>query len=161
MRPFHVGPHIILLCGVAWIWVYALVQYHFKQNEANGPKSFPTMALSAFKTYVYDPLVGERDFRLVTLQHGTDQDPISLTISHSPLDRSPIYEALSCVWGPQNPSQTIRCNDGTLEIGENLAAALLCLRKPATSRLLWIDRVAINQGDTKERTRQVGLMADI
>jgi hypothetical protein len=95
------------------------------------------------------------------LHHGTGQDPISLTISHSSLDGAPIYEALSYVWGPQNPSQTIQCNDGVLEIGENLVAALLCLRMPATSRLLWIDRVAINQGDIEERTRQVGLMADI
>jgi len=113
------------------------------------------------KTYVYEPLIESRDFRLVTLHPGGDEDPITLTLSQSSLDYSPAYEALSYVWGPQYPSQTVQCNDGKLEIGENLAAALRCLRQPTASRVLWIDRVAINQGDVKERTRQVGLMADI
>ena len=119
------------------------------------------MALSTLKIYVYEPLIESRDFRLVTLHPGAEGDLISLALSHSSLDDSPAYEALSYVWGPQYPSQNVQCNDGRLEVGENLAAALRCLRQPTASRVLWIDRVAINQGDVKERTRQVGLMADI
>jgi hypothetical protein len=119
------------------------------------------MAHPILQKFVYSPLTEKRDFRLVTLHHGTDQDPISLTICHASLDQAPPYEALSYVWGPQNPSETIKCNDGSLEIGKNLSGALRCLRKPTMSRVLWIDRVAINQENVKERTSQVGLMADI
>ena len=119
------------------------------------------MAIPNARTYVYEPLSGEREFRLVTLHQGTGDESISLTIEHASLDGKPTYEALSYVWGPQNPAHFVHCNGGSLAIGENLRASLCCLRKPDSTRVLWIDRVAINQDDVEERTQQVGLMADI
>lgn len=126
-----------------------LYQFSFKifssRTSKSCPRSSSSMAHSSLEKFVYSPLIEKRDFRLVTLHHGTDQDPISLAICHASLDQAPPYEALSYVWGPQNPSETIKCNDGALEIGKNLSGALRCLRKPTMSRVLWIDRVAINQ----------------
>lgn len=119
------------------------------------------MSLSNVGTYIYRPLIGERDFRLINLLQGAGDDPITLTIYHASLDSNPAYEALSYVWGPQHPAQIIQCNDSYLGIGENLAGALRCLRKPDVPQVLWVDRLAINQENNAERTRQVGLMADI
>jgi hypothetical protein len=119
------------------------------------------MSLSNVGTYIYRPLIGERDFRLINLLQGAGDDPITLTIYHASLDSNPAYEALSYVWGPQHPAQIIQCNDSYLGIGENLAGALRCLRKPDVPQVLWVDRLAINQENNAERTRQVGLMAEI
>lgn len=120
------------------------------------------MAFAAANTYSYEPLKGDREIRLITLLPGTGDDAISITIEHTSLDQIPPYEALSYVWGSQNPSFPVICNrDNSLAIGGNLNDALRCLRKPDASRVLWIDRVAINQDDLDERTHQVGLMADI
>jgi len=119
------------------------------------------MALATANTYKYERLNGTRDIRLITLRPGTGNETILLTIEHTSLDKRLAYEALSYVWGPQNPSHPVRCNNGSLAVGENLRDALLCLRKPDAPRVLWIDRIAINQDDMDERTQQVGLMGDI
>ena len=42
-----------------------------------------------------------------------------------------------------------------------ISDALRYLRKPDAERVLWIDRIAINQEDLKERAAQVGLMSEI
>ncbi|KAH6667505.1 heterokaryon incompatibility [Halenospora varia] len=77
------------------------------------------------------------------------------------LTKKPAYEALSYVWGPQNPSHPVQCNNDNLAVGGNLRDALRYLRKPDAPRVLWIDRIAINQEDMAERAQQVSLMGDI
>ena len=42
-----------------------------------------------------------------------------------------------------------------------ISDALRYLRKPDAERVLWIDRIAINQEDLKKRAAQVGLMSEI
>jgi len=113
------------------------------------------------KPYAYEQLKGVREIRLITLHQCTGSDAISLTINHAYLDEKPTYEALSYVWGPQTPSYPIRCNHGTIAVGGSLRDALQHLRKPDASRVLWIDRIAINQKDLDERTQQVNIMGDI
>jgi hypothetical protein len=119
------------------------------------------MEATPAKSFAYKRLNGGREIRSITLQEGNYDDPISLTIEHKSLDQKPTYEALSHVWGPQNPSHVVRCSDGILAIGENLRNALLYLRRPDAARVLWIDQIAINQDDVDERMQQVNLMADI
>lgn len=119
------------------------------------------MAATTTKSYIYERLNGPREIRLITLHQGADGDPISLAIEPASLDQKPAYEALSYVWGPQNHSYPVRCKTGSLAVGENLRDALVHLRKLDSARVLWIDRIAINQDDVDERTQQVNLMADI
>ncbi|PMD38655.1 HET-domain-containing protein, partial [Hyaloscypha variabilis F] len=119
------------------------------------------MASKAQESYAYKPLIGSRDIRLVTLRPGTGEQEISLTMAHISLDGHPAYDALSYVWGPQYPSYRVSCDEAFLEIGENLRDALRYLRKPRATRVLWVDRIAINQEDLEERAVQVELMADI
>jgi hypothetical protein len=72
-------------------------------------------------------------------------------MAHFSLDEHPAYDALSYVWGPRYPSYRVSCDEAFLEIGENLRDALRYLRKPRATRVLWVDRIAINQGDLEER----------
>lgn len=118
------------------------------------------MAPATANTYKYNRLNGTRDIRLITLCPGAGDETILLNIEYTSLDQKPAYEALSYVWGPQNPSY-VQCNDASLAIGGNLRDALRCLRKPDAPRVLWIDRIAINQEDTNEREQQVSFMGDI
>jgi hypothetical protein len=119
------------------------------------------MASATANTYKYERLNGARDIRLITLCPGVGDETILLNIEHASLDQRPAYEALSYVWGPQNPSHPVQCDNASLAVGGNLRDALRCLRKPDAPRVLWIDRIAINQEDMDERAQQVGLMGDI
>jgi hypothetical protein len=93
------------------------------------------MEAAAAKPFVYTRLNGGREIRLITLQQGDRDDPISVIIERVSLDQKPAYEALSYVWGPQTPSHLVRCNDASLTVGENLRDTLQHLRKPDGSRI--------------------------
>ena len=73
------------------------------------------------------------------------------------------YEALSYVWGSEEPSNSveIQCGDGVLSVGPNLACALMHIRYELEPRLLWVDAVCINQSDDEERSQQVQQMGNI
>jgi Heterokaryon incompatibility protein (HET) len=109
------------------------------------------MTTAIASPYTYEQLNGAREIRLITLYQGAGPDAISLTIDHAYLDEKPEYEALLYVWGPQAPSYPVRCHHGSIAVGENLRDALQHLRKPDAPRVLWIDRIAINQEDLNER----------
>lgn len=120
-----------------------------------------TGAATNSNIYSYTKLEGLRDVRLITLRPGIGDDPISVEISHKSLDEQPIFEALSYVWGSQAPSYSIKCKNTVIEVGGSLRNALQCIRSPDTPRVLWIDRICINQDDINERIQQVGIMGDI
>jgi hypothetical protein len=80
----------------------------------------------------------------------------------------PPCEALSYVWGPQDYLYDLYCGDLSLQvlkIGRNLRNAFLPLRpKPDATkipRVLWVDKVCINQDDVNERSSQVRIMGAI
>ena len=118
--------------------------------------------------YVYQPLA-KGYIRLVHVFPDSIDAPLRCEIFQCSLDDAPSlsYEALSYVWGPQEPLYDLLCSDGNgkprvLRIGPNLVDALLHLRfHPSTNtypRPLWIDRICINQDDIEERASQVQLM---
>lgn len=85
----------------------------------------------------------------------------------------PDYDALSYTWGTPEDEETLLVGSSakevldaeaslaTLQIRQNLAAALRYLRSPHTPRTLWIDAVCINQTDLEERGSQVSRMGSI
>jgi Heterokaryon incompatibility protein (HET) len=127
-----------------------------------------TLLPTAIEAYVYYPLP-DGCVRFVEVFSDSTNAPLRCRIFISYLnDRAPPYEALSYVWGPQQPLYDLQCSDVSarvLRIGPNLHNALLHLRFHPTinsnPRLLWIDRICINQDDTKERASQVLLMRSI
>lgn len=78
----------------------------------------------------------------------------------SPEDSIPQYQALSYVWGAPDKTKSIAVNDKTVQVTENLYAALVQLRCWAVD-FIWIDAICINQGDVRERGHQVRTMANI
>jgi hypothetical protein len=108
--------------------------------------------------YTYHAL-SDGEFRLLKLEPGTFDSPISISLEHRILSESSnTYEALSYAWGTSPERKTIRCGDGKLDITVNLFDALRRLRFITMTRVLWIDAICINQEDLDERSSQVPLM---
>lgn len=116
--------------------------------------------------YVYQPLA-DGYIRLIELCSDTVDAPLQCRIFPCLLKDAllVLFEALSYVWGPQEPLYDLLCGDvkpRMLRVGPNLRDALLHLRfHPSISanpRVLWVDRICINQADIEERASQVRLM---
>ena len=71
------------------------------------------------------------------------------------------YNALSYVWGSPNTTEDLVCDSKVIKITENLSSALKHVRSPEVDKPLWVDQICINQGDSKERSRQVHIMDDV
>lgn len=123
-------------------------------------------------TYPSRPLQ-HGEFRLIRLHPGRYGRPISCDIiiyslelsnltDHSEWDATCNFEALSYAWGPSHKQCTIRVNACfTMQVTDNLQYALQRLRNKREVRWLWIDAIAINQGDNEEKAHQVARMIDI
>jgi hypothetical protein len=107
-----------------------------------------------------------RSIRLLHLRSGRRSDDISCDLRQVSLDSTPPYKALSYTWANRNelfdpPVCLIQCNKRSLQISENLNAALRRLRDVQQPVEIWVDSICINQKDLAERSSQVGLMRDI
>lgn len=109
--------------------------------------------------YNYEPLVGPAQIRLLYLKPGTGE--IQFTLQPANLDQDPEYEAISYCWGPLTNTRTVRCDDRTLEVTENLFTALERLRLLDRPRTLWADAICIDQGNGPEKSSQIKLMSQI
>lgn len=116
--------------------------------------------------YVYEPL-SDGYIPLVELFSDTVDAPLQCRIFTCYLNDAPLvsFEALSYVWGSQKSLYDVLCGDvkpRLLCVGPNLRDALLHLRfHPSINtnpRVLWVDRIYINQDDIEERASQVQLM---
>lgn len=150
------------------------------QGQARRQKSLdhgssPREYVSAFRPpqgmweyYTYRPLTrGISAIRLVELLPGTDgqiyckiheEDLDSLPRSLLPPCRHAEYKALSYTWDSRTYRKFIRCDGTVLPVTQNLYDALVRIRCSDQSVLLWIDAICIDQTNTLERNRQVGLM---
>lgn len=102
-----------------------------------------------------------RNIRLVTIQQGSEEDAINLTLVVKSLDDRVPFNALSYAWGDQKDCLPVFCNEKQMFVTKSLYGALRTLRLRAHINLLWIDFVCINQSDTEEKTEQVRLMHEI
>ena len=109
---------------------------------------------------VYQPL-GEDEIRLVKIHRGDTKDPIRCTVFSVIKGASPDYQALSYIWGDEGNTKTIELNNQSWKISCNLDAAIIQLRREGNDVLVWIDALAINQSDIKERNAQTKKMRDI
>jgi hypothetical protein len=83
----------------------------------------------------------------------------------------PEFEALSYCWGPALLGEhvTMEASDGhhngktevNVPVTDNLASALRYLRRPSSTRTLWVDALCINQADGHERSRHVARMGSV
>ncbi|OTA87754.1 hypothetical protein M434DRAFT_23855 [Hypoxylon sp. CO27-5] len=121
------------------------------------------------KAFEYNPLdSNSREIRVLTLLPGDFEEPLRVSVNTRSLDSSPIYNALSYVWGDPtsagDPGNTIDINGCNFPVTANLHSALRHLRSPAGVAdpiTLWVDAVCINQIDLDERRQQVSMMRHI
>ena len=104
-----------------------------------------------------------RKIRVFDLQPApfSSVDPIRGALREIDLDGAEPYEALSYVWGTDNPSIPAHLSNATLAVTGNCHAALRRLRDTDRVRPLWIDSICINQADDDEKSHQVTMMSDI
>lgn len=106
-----------------------------------------------------------RNIRLLRLLPGKPEDRQIRCQLHecSLLDAAGHYKALSYVWGNDVPDdeQVVYCNDVLVHVTLNLYSALHNLRDTTTVLTIWVDSLCIDQGNERERTRQVRMMREI
>ena len=114
---------------------------------------------------LYEPLnMAKAQIRLLTLNLGGKDGPISCNLTTHSLDDKPHYEAVSYVWGDASVTEPITVNGHAFSATVNLVGALKRLRLLRHSRpmtYLWIDAICINQDDPKEKGYQVNMMGRI
>ena len=104
----------------------------------------------------------QHDFRLLRLLRSRT-GPIECELDHAALRSKtcPRYDALSYTWGDLDLVETIKVNNKTLRVTDNLHTALCHLRLHDQDRVLWIDAICIDQTNAQERSSQVMKMGDI
>jgi hypothetical protein len=65
------------------------------------------------------------------------------------------------MWGDATDSRLILVENSPVLVTKNLYDAMMALRPAREHIVMWIDSLCINQSDDKEKSWQVGLMADI
>ncbi|RGP71260.1 Heterokaryon incompatibility protein [Fusarium longipes] len=110
---------------------------------------------------IYRPITREKEIRLLVLEPGVPGDELKCRLIHAELSWKTRYEALSYHWGDGTLTRPLNCSGHTEVIYINLHDALSDLRLPDRERVLWTDRLCINQSDDKEKTSQMKLMGDI
>ncbi|USP72802.1 putative heterokaryon incompatibility protein 6, OR allele-like [Curvularia clavata] len=119
--------------------------------------------------------LNNQQLRLLDLNFGHDDEIVCLDIQTYKMDEHPPYIALSYTWGDPDDTVPILCNGRVIAVTRNLKEALLHFRKDrkrlvrSTSSTtscsqplkFWIDAICINQTNNKEKSFQVGLMAEI
>jgi hypothetical protein len=125
--------------------------------------------------YGYLPLLRVEDvpqIRLLTLVKGKGDDELEVSLKTAALteEATPTFEALSYAWGARGAALDViaRAETGEtkseafyLEVTENLASALWHLRLADRDRVLWVDKMCIDQSNTQERSSQVANMANV
>ena len=127
------------------------------RQDSTEPYSYKSLPWPSSRIRLLEILPGD-DAHVYCRMHTVDLDSIgSLSID----EKSRTYEALSYTWHGQALTQTIFCDEKVLHVTHSLHDALQALRRPSTSRLLWIDAICINQADLQERSHQVSIMRQI
>jgi hypothetical protein len=111
----------------------------------------PTSLIQLTSIYSGEPLT-ERSIRLLFLQPSSFRHrQIECFCRPFNVDATPLYEALSYVWGAQNPStnKTIICNGHKVSVGRNLGHALLKLRRTDIERVIWIDALCVRNAHVR------------
>jgi hypothetical protein len=127
------------------------------------------MSPTASPPYIGRQLDQDDSFRLLELQFGNSDEPITVFLLDARLNDAPSYEALSYVWGDASDVTPIQiadssapgCPKADMFVTVNCHAALKRLRKVHENRLLWVDAICINQSLIPERNHQLTLMARI
>lgn len=103
------------------------------------------------------------DMRLARSLPSQADSEIALTLANVSLDEVKVtYDAISYMWGSQQPLHQVIVDGQSLALRGNIYAFLRhCTRSDLQVTHLWIDSVCIDQDNTSDKNAQVGLMGKI
>lgn len=111
------------------------------------------------RSKLYLTLQSNTACRLLALEPACDGDPIRCSFVSIDLELdSPIYEAISYVWGNPTDKVEIFCEQESILIPRNLYDMLQRIRSTDRTRYVWADAICINQSDPEELGQQVSIM---
>lgn len=116
------------------------------------------------ESFTYQPLRDTDEIRLLKIapRHaGEGGGRLKDSIQHVHLSASPLYTAVSWMWGIQGDLVDIEVDDSILRVQQNLSRVIEDLRDDHQARRVWIDAISINQQDIRERNCQVQMMGTI
>lgn len=122
-----------------------------------------TLLPTAIRAYVYHPLT-DGCVRFLELFSDTTDAPLRCRIFTSYLNDTPLYEALSYVWGQQEPLYDSQCSDvsaGVLRIGPNLHNALLHLLFSGSAYALYTGGAGKHLCGLAKKTRTQRMPLDV
>jgi hypothetical protein len=112
--------------------------------------------------FQYKPLqTNQYEFRLLTFDTGASMSNIHCKLKSAPIDKAPVYSALSYTWGDPSVTHTIFVNGQQLQVTSNLYNALYNFRDLYPRIRLWADAVCIDQNNLEEKGQQIQLMQKI
>jgi hypothetical protein len=106
---------------------------------------------------MYERLESSTTIRLLEVQPGNTDDPLTCDLRHCDLrnrdiDSVPEYEDISYVWGDATLCCSVTCDAEVVPVTLSLHQALTRIRFPSRSRTVWIDGLCINQTDDAEKS---------
>lgn len=107
--------------------------------------------------YQYAPLPDGQSFRILNLQSDEPTNPLIGQLHTHQLQRppsgkivskpaglaTPLYEAVSYVWGDPSLSSHIKCDGKSIPITSSLDIALRRLRKSDSMRAVWVEQLCL------------------
>jgi hypothetical protein len=145
--------------------ILSLNLHRMEENLANASTlpEIQTTRPASEEADVYRPL--NENTREIRLAHilPTQHEEVQVELQVVSLDDSPVYEALSYVWGDPGITKPIIVNGRQMNVTVSLEAAFRKFRQQADGAVvvIWADAICINQKDIQERGQQVSIMADI
>jgi hypothetical protein len=119
--------------------------------------------------YTYEPLKEpDKSIRLIKILSTTPRIRCEFTVVS--LEDSPVFSALSYVWGDGTITEPVTVDGGTLHVTVNLASAIRDvygqwskgqLVASGGEQWLWADAICIDQKNFQEKNHQVPLMEKI
>ena len=184
-RTYHVCPQCLSSPRSYWKDLFSLYQkselgtVHLPQSEQSTASELEELCIASDQQpedisvaeqylkfedlFEHSPLDPDQIRLLSLLPSGDD---VLCTIEKADLNSAAAqYDALSYCWGTnEQPKHTIWINGHSFVVLWNLYAALTQLRKPTSTRKLWIDAICINQAGDEgkaEQNSQIPLMSKI
>jgi hypothetical protein len=117
--------------------------------------------MDSSKGYTYEWMDSTKSVRLMVLLPSRFGAGLRCLLHVVKSDQLADYEAISYTWGDETSTTSIRCGSKEIPITKNLESALIHFRTENEPRILWTDRICINQDHVVERSNQVSLMGQI
>ena len=169
-RPYRVSvamhrlQSVVFLVNRATRWLLFAMRYNSHETHGSEgtvspvpvPVSVPVLDCSDLYSQLPPGYV-----RLLRLLPAGPSEEIRCEFAVAPLKYIEPYEAISYVWGDPTQQRRILVDGKALLVTASAHDILRRRRSRFRARLVWIDRVCINQDDLAERAAQIFMMTDI